>query len=216
MLSITAPADMTVTADQLCPQGDCAQVNYTFTVSGGVPPYHLVCTPLDSGSRFPVGSYNVRCFAQDSAGDSTPEASFTLTVTAPGGSGGGSGAGGGSGGSGGGTGSSGSGSGTGSGGSGSSGGASGETTPNQANTSEGFSLGGAPRVGHVLIARVRSGKPLQYVWELKRAGTWRRLAHQTGARLLVKATYIGCRLRVRVKFSNSRILYSSTTAPVHH
>src|SRR5579875_3423090 len=80
MLTITAPADMTVTADQVCGQSNCAQVFYTFTVSGGYPPYNLICTPVNSGGMFLVGTHTVSCLAQDSEDDSTPYASFTLTV----------------------------------------------------------------------------------------------------------------------------------------
>src|SRR5581483_10258392 len=80
MLTITAPADMTVTADSVCGQSNCARVYYTFTVSGGYPPHNLVCTPVDSGSYFRVGTHTVSCLAQDSEDDQTPYASFTLTV----------------------------------------------------------------------------------------------------------------------------------------
>lgn len=223
-LSITAPPAMTVTADQLCPQGDCAQVNYTFTVSGGYPPYNLICTPLYSGSLFPVGSYNVRCLAQDSRGNSTPEAGFTLTVNPPGTGGGGSGTGIGSGGSGtgvggtgtGGAGGGGSGTGSSSGSSASaSGSPSGESGENQTTASEVSLAGGAPRVGHVLTAHISNGKPTHYLWQLKQGGTWRPLVHQTTARLLVKATYTGFRLRVRVTLSSGRVLLSPATSPVH-
>lgn len=104
MLTITPPPDMTVTADALCGQADCAQVYFTFTVTGGTPPYNLICTPEGSGGFFHVGIDTVSCLAQDSEADSTPYASFTLTVDPPasGPTGGGSGSGGGTGGAGGG------------------------------------------------------------------------------------------------------------------
>ena len=82
-LTITPPADITVTADSVCAQSNCAQVFYTFTVTGGYPPYNLVCN-LPSGGMFLVGVHTVFCLAQDSKGDSTGNASFTLTVN-PGG-----------------------------------------------------------------------------------------------------------------------------------
>jgi hypothetical protein len=84
MLSITPPADITVAATTVCGSTNCAQVYFTFTVAGGVPPYNLVCTPVYSGDLFTVGSHTESCFAQDSVGSSTPSASFTVTVT-PGG-----------------------------------------------------------------------------------------------------------------------------------
>jgi hypothetical protein len=82
-LAITPPADITVTADSVCGQSNCAQVSYTFTVTGGYPPYNLVCN-LPSGGMFLVGVHTVFCLAQDSRGNSTGNASFTLTVN-PGG-----------------------------------------------------------------------------------------------------------------------------------
>jgi hypothetical protein len=212
MLSISAPADMTVTADQVCGQSNCAQVVYTFTVSGGYPPYRLVCTPVDSGGLFLVGTHTVSCLAQDSAGDSTPYASFTVTVAAPDagggtsdGSGGGSSGGGTSGGSGGGT------TGAGSGGSGGSGTGG---TGAQTGTVPAVKLIGEPQVGRVLTARVARGSATRYLWQLRRAGTWRRLVGQTKPRLLVQPAYAGCRLRVRVTMAGGRALYSPVTAPV--
>jgi hypothetical protein len=83
-LSITAPADITVAATTVCGSTDCASVSFTFTVTGGVPPYHLVCTPSYSGDLFTVGSHTESCLAQDSAANSTNYAWFALTVT-PGG-----------------------------------------------------------------------------------------------------------------------------------
>ena len=120
-LKITPPADITVAADSVCVQSNCVQVSYSYTVTGGYPPYHLVCN-LDSGMYFLVGSHVISCFAQDSRGNSTPPSTFNLTVTPPsatgGGGGGTGGGGGGSGGSGGST-----------GGTGGSGGAGADTTP---------------------------------------------------------------------------------------
>lgn len=83
MLSITAPPAMTVEATTPCGATDCAFVTYSFTVTGGYPPYNLVCTPRASGSFMPVGTYLITCMAQDSKDDSTPNASFSLTVTPP-------------------------------------------------------------------------------------------------------------------------------------
>src|SRR5581483_5331096 len=80
MLTISAPADITAPATMPCGQTYCAQVMYTFTVSGGTPPYTLGCN-LPSGGEFTVGAHTVSCMAQDSAGNSTPQASFTVTVT---------------------------------------------------------------------------------------------------------------------------------------
>jgi hypothetical protein len=89
-LAISAPGDITAAATMPCGQTFCAQVTYAFTVTGGTAPYTVGCN-LDSGGLFTVGSHTVRCHAQDSRGNSTPDASFTLTVTTPGGgSGGGS------------------------------------------------------------------------------------------------------------------------------
>jgi uncharacterized membrane protein YgcG len=82
-LTITPPADIAVTADSVCGQSNCAQVSYTFTVTGGYTPYNLVCN-LPSGGMFLVGVHTVFCLAQDSKGNSTGNASFTLTVN-PGG-----------------------------------------------------------------------------------------------------------------------------------
>jgi hypothetical protein len=206
-LTITAPGAMTVTADRVCGQLNCAQVFYTFTVSGGYPPYQLVCTPVNSGGLFLVGAHTVSCLAQDSADDSTPYASFAVTVVLPGTGAGGAGSGGGGGTSGGGETSGGGGS-TGSGGSG---GVS-STNPLQAN--EAVSLGGAPRVGHRLTVHVLNGRPRHYVWQLERAGRWRPLLHEAASRLVVTASYAGGRLRVRVTLSNGRVLYSPRTAPV--
>jgi uncharacterized membrane protein YgcG len=120
MLAIAAPADISVTADSVCGATSCAAVSFSFGVTGGYPPYTLVCN-FYSGNLFLVGTHPVSCLAQDSVGNSTPQASFNVTVTAPvtspptggGGGGGGGGDGGGSGGGG-----SGSGSGSGSGGGG--------------------------------------------------------------------------------------------------
>lgn len=81
-LSIAAPADMTVVATMPCGTTDCALVTYSFTVTGGYPPYNLICN-LPSGSLMMVGSQPVICMAQDSKGDSTPDATFTVTVTPP-------------------------------------------------------------------------------------------------------------------------------------
>jgi hypothetical protein len=81
-LSIAAPADMTVEATTPCGTTDCALVAYSFTVTGGYPPYNLICN-LPSGSPMTVGSHPVTCMAQDSKGDSTPNATFNVTVTAP-------------------------------------------------------------------------------------------------------------------------------------
>jgi hypothetical protein len=208
-LTIAAPADMSVTADQVCGQSNCARVFYAFSVSGGYPPYRLVCTPVDSGGLFLVGSRTVSCLAQDSEDDSTPYASFTLTVAAPSG---GSEVTGGSGGSG----SGGAGGGTGTGTGGSASGIPSDTspaspTPAQTKT---ISLGGTPHVGHLLIVHLANVKPKLYVWQLERAGKWRRLPGQTSARLLVRKTYAGGRLRARVTLSSGRVLYSRPTAPV--
>lgn len=95
-LAIAAPADMTAVANTPCGATFCVSVSYTFTVTGGYPPYRLVCN-FYSGNLFTVGSHVVSCLAQDNVGDSTPQASFTVTVTAPtsGGTGGGGGSGGG-------------------------------------------------------------------------------------------------------------------------
>ncbi len=82
-LSISPPANITVTATDVCGQSNCASVDYSFTVTGGYPPYNLVCN-LPSGGEFLVGTHTVSCLAQDSKGNSTPPASFQLTVT-PGG-----------------------------------------------------------------------------------------------------------------------------------
>lgn len=82
-LSIAAPADTTVEATLPCRTNeDCAIVTYSYTVTGGYPPYNLICN-LPSGSVLPVGSYTISCLAQDSAGDSTANATFNLTVTLP-------------------------------------------------------------------------------------------------------------------------------------
>jgi hypothetical protein len=89
-LAISAPADMTATATTPCGQTTCAQVYYSFTVTGGTPPYTLVCN-LPSGGLFTVGAHTISCLAQDSKGNSTPNASFTLTVAAQAGGGGSSG-----------------------------------------------------------------------------------------------------------------------------
>ena len=53
-LAISAPADITAAATVVCGQTYCAQVNYSFTVTGGVPPYNQNCN-LPSG-LFTVGS----------------------------------------------------------------------------------------------------------------------------------------------------------------
>jgi hypothetical protein len=63
-----------------CGQSYCAQVYFTFTASGGTPPYNFVCGAYP-GSLFTVGSHNVGCMAQDFRGNSTPMATFTITVT---------------------------------------------------------------------------------------------------------------------------------------
>jgi hypothetical protein len=79
-LTITPPADITVAATTTCNQIPCAPVTYSYTVGGGVPPYHLICN-LDSGTLFLLGTHTVSCIAKDSAGDSTPAATFKVTVT---------------------------------------------------------------------------------------------------------------------------------------
>jgi hypothetical protein len=203
-LTITAPADMTVTADRVCGQLNCAQVFYTFTVSGGYPPYQLVCTPVNSGGLFLVGAHTVSCLAQDSADDSTPYASFAVTVAPPGtGTGAGdAGSGGGGGGS------------TGSGGFTGSGGSGGVSSVNPVQANETVRLDGAPRVGHLLTVHVLNGRPRHYAWQLERAGRWRTLLRQAASRLVVKPSYAGGRLRVRVTLSNEHVLYSARTAPV--
>ena len=81
-LSISAPPDISVAATSVCGQSNCVQVNYSYTVSGGYPPYNLICN-LDSGTMFLVGSHTVSCLAKDSEGDSTPPAAFVVTVTQP-------------------------------------------------------------------------------------------------------------------------------------
>jgi hypothetical protein len=81
MLTISPPADVTVPASMPCGQDYCAQVYFSFTASGGTPPYNFVCGAYP-GSLFTVGSHNVGCLAQDSRGNSTPTATFTITVTA--------------------------------------------------------------------------------------------------------------------------------------
>jgi hypothetical protein len=80
MLTISPPADITTSANMPCGQSYCAQVYFTFTASGGGPPYRFVCGAYP-GSLFTVGSHIVGCIAQDSLGNSTPEARFTITVT---------------------------------------------------------------------------------------------------------------------------------------
>ncbi|MDX6467541.1 MAG: endo,4-beta-xylanase [Gaiellaceae bacterium] len=80
-LTISPPANVTVPATMPCGQDYCAQVNFSFTASGGSPPYNFVCG-ANSGSLFTVGSHNVGCLAQDSRGNSTPIATFSITVTA--------------------------------------------------------------------------------------------------------------------------------------
>jgi hypothetical protein len=80
MLSISPPADITTSANMPCGGSYCAQVYFTFTASGGTPPYNFVCGAYP-GSLFLVGSHNVGCLAQDSRGNSTPIKTFTITVT---------------------------------------------------------------------------------------------------------------------------------------
>ena len=79
-LSISAPADITTSANMPCGQSYCAQVYFTFTASGGFPPYNFVCN-FYPGNLFLVGSHSVSCLAQDSKGNSTPQKAFTVTVT---------------------------------------------------------------------------------------------------------------------------------------
>jgi hypothetical protein len=86
MLSISPPADITATAITPCGATWCAQVYFSFTVTGGTPPYNLVCGAYP-GSLFTVGSHTVGCLAQDHAGNSTPTATFTITVNPPDGGG---------------------------------------------------------------------------------------------------------------------------------
>jgi hypothetical protein len=80
MLSISPPADITTSANMPCGQSYCAQVYFTFTATGGTPPYNFVCGAYP-GSLFTVGSHGVGCMAQDSRGNSTPMSTFTITVT---------------------------------------------------------------------------------------------------------------------------------------
>jgi hypothetical protein len=79
-LTISAPADITISANMPCGQTYCAQVYFTFTASGGTPPYNFVCGAYP-GSLFTVGPHNVGCLAQDSRGNSTPIATFMINVT---------------------------------------------------------------------------------------------------------------------------------------
>lgn len=79
-LTITPPADMTVVSNAFCNGTPCAVVSYAFTVSGGTPPYAVICN-LPSPGPFLLGSHTISCMAQDAHDNSTPDASFTLTVT---------------------------------------------------------------------------------------------------------------------------------------
>jgi hypothetical protein len=92
-LTVSVPSDITVTADHVCGQSDCATVSYSVSASGGTPPYHFSCN-LPSGGLFLLGTSRVICSAGDSRGDSTPDASFTITVNPPAATGGGTSAGG--------------------------------------------------------------------------------------------------------------------------
>ena len=82
MLQISPPGDQTLTATTPCGSTECAFVTYSFTVTGGTPPYNLVCN-LNSGSFLTVGTHRIGCLAQDSRGNSTPEAFFTVTIDSP-------------------------------------------------------------------------------------------------------------------------------------
>lgn len=81
MLTISMPANITVPATMPCGQSYCAQVLFSPTASGGTPPYRFVCSSDGSSFLFLVGSRPVSCMAQDAAGNSTPMATFTITVT---------------------------------------------------------------------------------------------------------------------------------------
>jgi len=81
-LTISAPADVTVAATGPCGQTYCAEVNYSYTITGGYPPYTLLCN-LNSGSMFTVGAHTVSCYAEDSQGNTTPAATFTITISPP-------------------------------------------------------------------------------------------------------------------------------------
>ena len=192
-LTISAPADLTVTADQTCGQSNCTRVVYTFTASGGTPPYNFICTPTDSGGLFLVGTHTVSCLAQDARGNSTPQASFVLTVTPPSGDPAGGGSGNGS--------------------------PPPPPPPPPAATPppnvQTVSLGGTPRIGQVLTARVINGTPRRFTWQLERARSWRLIAGETRSRLVLRAKYEGARLRVRVVLSSGRVLYSPTSNIVH-
>src|SRR6185312_13630120 len=77
-LTVSVPSDMTVTADHVCGQTDCASVSFSTSASGGVPPYTVTCS-LPSGD-FVVGTHIDTCYAQDAAADTSQSASFTVTV----------------------------------------------------------------------------------------------------------------------------------------
>jgi len=71
-LTLTPPPDFGVFAT--CSSG--AEITYNVVVSGGVPPYSLICSP-PSGSMFPVGETTVYCSVTDSVGQ---QASGSSTV----------------------------------------------------------------------------------------------------------------------------------------
>jgi hypothetical protein len=79
-LTISPPADITTAANMPCGASYSAQVSFSFTASGGMPPYGFVCN-FYSGNVFLVGSTTVSCLTQDFRGNSTPMATFTVTVT---------------------------------------------------------------------------------------------------------------------------------------
>ena len=61
-LSITCPSYMEITASE--ESGEI--VTYQPTVSGGIPPYDIVCAPK-SGSKFGIAGHSVTCTVTDAA-----------------------------------------------------------------------------------------------------------------------------------------------------
>ena len=58
-LTVSVPSDITVTADHVCGQGDCANVSFSTGASGGSPPYTVTCN-LPPG-EFTVGTHVDSC-----------------------------------------------------------------------------------------------------------------------------------------------------------
>jgi hypothetical protein len=79
-----SPPSQTVQADRFCISAYCAVAYYSTDATGGVgPPYTYVCN-LESGQLFLVGDHQIQCWARDSAGDSSPMATASITVLPPG------------------------------------------------------------------------------------------------------------------------------------